>query len=300
MKKIYSLSVLGIPLCLTFGQIKDLEPLPLMYAQVNPLFFAKDSVPTPLTLAEIIPSSFVKVYETSFENVASKNAHQLVWDFPHWFEYAARHREDGGKGNGIGGARMWVDNARAHTGRKSIGLEVFDIERSRRSQFLIFPKKYVNKEYYISYWLFLPSDWGLFDSTINWDWFEIGNPYFSNGEPYAAVFISKPDEKQKYFTVSLGIRDQERKLSTVGEKRILLPKNRWFQVCYYVRRDKKNGEVSVWFDGQLIAEKSGFPTANTSHDNFTVSIAKIYHERGDKVAHKLWIDDFTLYASRLN
>lgn len=279
--KQFSLLILFLSsICFTFCEIED---------PVSPVSSGAEG-------AEIIPSNFTKVYETSFENVSKKNSQELTWDFPHMFEFAARHQEDGGTGNGLGGARMWVDTLHAHTGNKSIGLEVFDIEKSRRSEFVISPKNYVSKEYYISYWLFLPANWGLFDPNIDWDWFEIGDPYTSKGLPYSAIFITKPDDNQQYYSVSLGTRDQLGILTSTEEKRISLPKNRWFQICYYVRRDVIDGAIKVWFDGQLIADKSGFPTAHTLHNDFNVSIAKIYYERGDKIPHQLWIDDLTLYT----
>jgi len=44
------------------------------------------------------------------------------------------------------------------------------------------------------------------------------------------------------------------------------------------------------------AAGEGFPTMHSKRDGHTMSIAKIYHERGDKTSHRLWIDDFELYT----
>ncbi len=245
-----------------------------------------------------IPNDFEIVYETSFENASIRNAHTLKLDIPHWFEYAASHQSDGGKGNGLGGARMWVDKNQANTGSKSIGLELFDIEKSRRAEFVIFPENIVGKEYYVSYWLYIPEDWGLYEPNINWDWFEIGNPFTTQGRPYSGIYISNPDKRQKKYTVSLGGRHENGQQYSGGDVRMEIPKGKWFHVYYYVKRDKRNGAVKLWFDGQLIGEKTGFPTMHSGKSNFAINVAKIYHERGDKTPKKIWIDDLVLYTKK--
>ena len=244
----------------------------------------------------MIPRTFARVHRTSFEEVKQKDAHRLDWDFPHWFEFAAMHREDGGKGDGNSGARMWVEAKRAHSGKQSIGLALFDIERSRRCEFVVYPGGLVGREYFASYWLYLPADWGLFEPNIDWDWYEIGNPYSTSGAPYSAIHIKRPDEKQETFEVGLGGRRESGKGYSVGFKRIRLPKGEWFHVVTYVRRDRNDGAVRLWLNGQLLAAGEGFPTMHSTRDRHTMSIAKIYHERGDKTPHRLWIDDFELYT----
>lgn len=251
---------------------------------------------SPEQTAAVIPASFFQVYQTGFEDVRKKDPHQLEWDFPHWFEYAAMHAEDGGKGKGEGGARMWVETNRARSGQQSIGLELFDIERSRRSEFVLFPDGRLGSEYWVSYWLCLPEDSGLFEPTIDLDWYEIGQLYCSAGGPYAAIHISNPDAKQEYFDVTLCGRHQDHSAFTAGSKRMKLPKGKWFRILTYVKRDRANGAIKLWFDGHLIGEKAGFPTMNTCTEKFTISVAKVYHERGVKVRHKLWVDDLTLYS----
>jgi len=247
--------------------------------------------------AEIL-ESMEKVEETSFEEVEKVSDNNLSWDFPHWFEFAAMHQADGGLGDGLGGARMWVDTTLAHSGKKSIGMEVFDIEKSRRSEFVIFPSEVVGKEYCVSYWLYLSEDWGLYDPNIDWDWFEIGNPYSAGGAPYASIHIGSPDENQEFFSIWLGGRDKDGNMFGTPSKRTAIPKGRWFQVSYYVLRDNKDGEIKVWFDGELLAKKSGYPTVDPDNPKFTISIAKIYYERGDKRPHKMWIDDLTIHSNQ--
>ncbi len=244
----------------------------------------------------LIPAGFVSVYSTSFENVQKKNRHSLNWDFPHWVEYAAMHKEDGGEGNGLGGGDIWVEDSITLSGKKSIGLQLTDIEKSRRTEFTIYPEDYIQDEYFISYWLYLAEDWGLYDPTIEWDWFEIGNPFNTFGRPYAAIHISEPDANQENFAITLSLREENGTLSSLSEKRLKLPKGRWFNISYYVYRHEEKGAIKLWFDDHYIGGKIGIPTKSTKTDNFAVSIAKIYHERGDKVPHQLWIDDLELFA----
>jgi len=244
------------------------------------------------------PARFVKVYESSFEGVTTQDAHRLNWDMPHWFEFAACHKQDGGTGSGEGGARMWVESAFARSGTNCIGLELFDIQRSRRCEFVIYPSQLVNQSYYLSCWLYLPATWGLFAPDIDWDWYELANPYSHAGMPYAAVHIRNPDPTQHWYTVALAGRDKRGKAFTIAEQRLELPKGCWFHLACYVRHHKQNGAVALWFDGRLIGERSGFTTAHRSKKKpLTVSIAKIYHERSDTVPHQLWIDDPEIYTT---
>lgn len=244
-----------------------------------------------------IPATFEKVYETSFEDVRKKDEHRLTWEFPHWCEFAAMHKEDGGKGSGEGGGRLWVESGHARSGGNSIGIELFDIEKSRRAELSISPGSYLGAEYYLSYWMLLPEDWGLYDEHPGRDWYEIGNPYSAAGAPYSAIIIRNPDTDQKFYTVALGGRDEKGEWFTAAEQRLIVPKGRWFEVAFHVHRHTTNGFVKLWFDGQLIGSKTGFPTMHTEDRPFTVSIAKVYHGRGDKTAHRLWIDDLALFTT---
>lgn len=242
------------------------------------------------------PAAFTAVYATSFEGVSTQDAHRLAWDMPHWFEFAARHREDGGHGDGEGGARMWVETTFAHTGSNCIGMELFDISKSRRCEFVIYPDELVGSEYYIECWLYLPATWGLFAPGIDWDWYELANPYAYAGKPYAALHIRNPDATQGWYSVALAARGRRGQLRTLGELRLPVPKGRWFHVMYYVKRDKTNGAVTIWFDGMVVAEARGLATHHRSHNRrLTISLAKIYYERSDTVPHHLWLDDLTVY-----
>jgi hypothetical protein len=247
---------------------------------------------------ERIPADFIKVYETSFEGLKVKDENRLTWEFPHWCEFAAMHREDGGQGNGEGGARLWVEDGRARSGKGSVGLELFDIEKSRRADFVILPEKYLSSAYFISYWAFLPEDWGLFQEEIAWDWYEIGNPYSTSRGPYSAIYIKHPDKEQKTYTVALGGRDAKGKGFTAAEKQLVIPKGRWFEIAYQVHRHPTNGSVKLWFDGHLIGERTGFSTMHPTKSKFTVGIGKVYHDRGDKTPHRLWIDDLQIFTAK--
>jgi hypothetical protein len=245
----------------------------------------------------IIPPEFSKVYETSFEDVTVEDPHTLSWDMPHWIEYAAMHQEDGGTGDGEGGGRVWMEDTIVRTGQKSLGLELFDIEQSRRTELAIFPEDYLGAEHYVSLWLYLPEDWGLFEPDIDWDWYEMADVYSAGGAPYGALYIRNPDPNQEYFDVALGGRHEDHTQWSEPDVNLQIPKGRWFRVVYYVLRDREAGAAKLWFDGQLIGEVSGHPTQHSTNDTFQISIAKIYHERGDTVPHQLWIDDLALYGN---
>lgn len=248
-------------------------------------------------MASKIPAHFEMVASTSFEDVRKINDHEMNWDIRHWVEFAAMHRQDGGSGNGEGGARFWIAGNRAHSGNKSIGLEVSDIEQSRRAELLIYPEDLVGKEYFVSYYLFIPNNFGLFEPNIDWDWMEIAAP-FAGGLPYAAFFITNPDNAQKNFDLALSMRGVNNKMSDISKTRMELPKNRWVKVEYYVKRDVRDGEIRFWFDGELFGEAKGIQTLNPDNTvDFQISLAKVYYERGDKRAKKIWMDDVEIWAN---
>ena len=247
-----------------------------------------------------VPESFVVFASTSFEGMTKIDEHRLDWDFPHWFEYAAMHREDGGEGDGEGGARMWVDTEKSRTGVASIGMELSDIRRSRRAEFAIFLDGLPSDEYFLSYWLYLDDEWGLFHPRGE-DWYEIGNPYSFGGRPYSAIWIYSPDAEQKVFAVELGGRHADGSKYHAGRKKgFELPRNRWFQIVSYVKLDETSGAVRLWIDGDLVGSVSGIPTRDRKDARLGASVAKIYHDREDKVPKRIWIDDLEIYAKPAN
>ncbi len=244
-----------------------------------------------------VPASFRRVLAADFEGVAKADGHRLDWPVPHWFEFAARHREDGGKGNGEGGARMWVESGKARSGKRCIGLELKDIARSRRAEFAVFLDDVVADEYFLSYWLQVDTDWGLHHPQGK-DWYEIGNPCSAGGAPYAAIWLSAPDADQATYSLELGGRDAAGKPYHAGKHRgINLPRERWFQVVAHVRLDPSNGMVRVWWDGALVGEAVGVPTRPAAGGaRKQASIAKIYHDRADRVPKRIWVDDLSVYV----
>lgn len=246
-----------------------------------------------------VPEDYDLVYQTSFEGVAKADEHRLKWDLPHWCEFAARHREDGGKGSGEGGGRMWVESNIVRSGNNSIGLELFDIEKSRRAELAIFPEDMLGQEYYVSYWIYLPENWGLHDPTIEWDWYEIGNPVSIIGFPYIAIYITNPDAENKAFDVGLGGRGVDGKKLHGVSKRMPLPRARWFNIMYHVNRHPTVGSTRLWFDGQVIGELTNIATSRQGNVKHQISVAKIYHERGDRTPKQIWIDDLKLYTRKI-
>lgn len=247
---------------------------------------------------DYVPDGFELVYETDFEGVQKIDDHLLDWDFPHWFEFAAQHTEDGGEGDGEGGGYFWVDSIVTHGGQASIGIELFDIEQSRRAEFILYPDEILEKEYFVSYWLFVPGTFGLFNSEGGWDWFEIFNPFHSGGLPYGAFILTDPDSTQDVFNLSMLVRKADGASETFGDIRKELVKERWVRVAFYVKRDPVDGAVKVWYDGYLLVDQEGIPTENPELDeeDFNISIAKVYHERLDDTPHQIWVDDLEIYT----
>jgi MYXO-CTERM domain-containing protein len=181
-------------------------------------------------------------------------------------------------------------------GAQEFRLEVFDITQSRRAEFDIFPDALVDDEFFASVWLYLPENWSLNVPGIDWNWYELANPFSSGGAPYSAIHIVQPDIDEAVFDLSIDFRDDS------GVMRVLdrvddfpLPRGRWLNVAWYVYRSATDGQQRVWLDGVLVSYQRGFNTINPDSDSFYTIIAKIYHETGDTVPHQLWVDDLELY-----
>jgi hypothetical protein len=236
------------------------------------------------------------VFSTSFEDSVKTDANHLNLPVPHWFEFGD---SDGGT-NGDG-AKMWVDTTLAHTGSKSIGLEVFDINKSRRAEFdLMDMQKLTGDEGTISVWLYLPSDYGLHAPGIDWNWHEFFVLYSerSTGYPYdnyLRLTIDQPVITTPSFNLSLGGRRPPNGTSyTYGTiKPFPLPRGRWFNVHSYLKRDPVAGAAKIWVDNQLAFDKTGINTKDYSI--WKTTIAKLYYETTDTTDHKIWVDDLNIF-----
>jgi hypothetical protein len=231
------------------------------------------------------------IYSTDFSSVTRQDAHHLNMGISNWFEFS-----------GDGGATMWMEGLdratpgiACHSGGRCVGMEVTDITKSRRSEFDIFPTIPGNS-YFVSVWLYLPSDWQLHVSN---NWYEIADPCATNGPtylPYSSIHMIQPDLAKPVVNSNLDNRGIDGIQRTYDQSQNLaVPRGRWFNLQYYVILDPNSGTVQIWIDGSLQLESTSIPTQNTS-ESLKTTIAKIYYTSTDNYSpYRLWVDDLEIY-----
>lgn len=239
------------------------------------------------------------VYRTDFENVTREDAHRLNMTIDNSFEF-----------EGDGGAAVWMEGLdrktpgiTCHSGGRCVGMELTDITKSRRNEFNIRDlENLVGNELFVSAWLYLPADWRLHIPGIDWNWYQIANPYFT-GPPYLPYFsldIVQHDITKGVFTLNFDSRDIKNNLVTLrSTPNFPLPRGQWFNLQYYVLRDATNGKLKVWINGVLLLDASGISTMNPSVTEWYTTPAKIYYEESDTFSpYRIWVDDLETYNTQ--
>lgn len=243
------------------------------------------------------------VLSTSFETEAFVDSHRIDLPLKNWFEFAARHREDGGLGDGHGGASARIVRDEARSGSRALLLELSDIQRSRRSEFNVWPPAGIANEFSVSIWLRFPEDFALQAPGIDWNWMEFCvlaseevNDNSGKRWNYLRLMLGQPNIMEPEFNLSLGgRRGPQHEQFVLGRiNGFSLPRGRWFNVHYCLKRDAGKGRVKVWIDGQPVFDYSKIPTTETGGP-CKISPAKLYYEPTDTMAKKIWVDDLVIW-----
>jgi hypothetical protein len=248
-----------------------------------------------------IPPGLALKYRTDFETVTKATANTLNMGIPNWFEF------DNGNNMWIDAGTQRTNSPPAHSGSKCIGMEVLS---GIRAEFNIMDmQNIVGNEYYISVWVYLPSDWSS-PGTDNW--YSL-NDLFMGGEhvtpypyyPYSETYISQ--SAPNVFSIDHDIRDRttgsQYEVPLANNPNFPLPRGRWFKTEWYIYRHVTNGIVRVWIDGIKTCDRTGTPaspvkTVNANSNEFFITITKIYGSVGALPnPYRLWTDDFEIYGT---
>jgi hypothetical protein len=205
------------------------------------------------------------------------------------------------------GATSWIEGSdkttpgvTCHSGSRCLGMELFDITKSRRNEFAIQGlDAQVGNQIYVSVWLYLPPGWQTHTPSGS-SWYEIADMYAgslgASYSPYGEIIIAQtPPSPNFELQVNYVTPDDAIHYLYVNSN-FPLPIGRWFNLQYYVLRSTTNGRVVVWLDGQLLVDASGFDTGSGSPDWFTVP-AKIYYNQNDSSSpHRIWVDDLEIWT----
>jgi len=180
----------------------------------------------------------------------------------------------------------------------------------------------VGNEHFVSVWYFLPSDWRVRD-TGGLNFYALADPMQREGgnwAPYVEIWIHDYGGNLEQFRVSVGGKDPNNnevillnKDGSEARAYDVLPRGRWFNVKWWLRRDSEPGKsfVKVWVDGHLICDQTAFPYESgplnyvkvsgvpqlldlSIVNDYMTTVAKVYHQ-GTGVLHKLWTDDLEIW-----
>ena len=238
-------------------------------------------------------------YFIDFEDVTKIDDYSLSIPIDHWFNT-----------QGEGGASFWMEGldrstpgVTAHSGSRCVGMELTDITKSRRNQLEVLNMyTLVGDEVFISVWYYLPADWDLYAplGPYAWErWYSIANPMVETNPPNYHPYLEMPithNEPEADFKVVVELRDVNGQQHMYDEQYFGLPRGRWFNVQWYLKRHETDGAWTLWMDGKLISDHSGIQT-KAGADGYHCCPAKIYYEPTDPQPHYLWFDDLEIYGA---
>lgn len=202
---------------------------------------------------------------------------------------------------GDDGGRVWIDKS-THSGKTTFGMELFDLSKSRRVQFSQYPYKLCGDIYSVSYQLYLPFDWALHVPGIDWNWTELITIFseWNNAtrEYYAlSVIINQPDISKPEFKLILRTKDHDgNEVKYAVHNPWELPRGRWFDVHFCVKRHPTFGKTKVWIDRTLLLDIENFQSKR-AQDEFHTTIAAIYYHEDEPEPHQMWVDSDVKFYS---
>jgi len=251
-----------------------------------------------------IPDGLLLKYRTDFEDIMKVDDHHLSLPISHWFEY----RSDG--------ADFWMEGLdrnlaiTPHSGTRCLGMEITAPPPSEtpRNEFNILPlNSLVGDELFVSVWLYLPADWGLFDPS--WNWYELVcpqiSPYSSNYYPGWTVHIVRDPD----YRIDVDMRSTDLVQHTMEQTpsgsvvrdppAYPLPKGRWFNVKYYVKRGSAltspDGIMRIWIDDRIVCDLSNVITGGGQ--DWGTTPADIYGSLVQSaMPYRIWVDDLSIYG----
>lgn len=237
------------------------------------------------------------IFHTDFENITKTDDHHLSIPIDHNFYF-----------QGEGGASMWMEGLdrtggpTPHSGSRCVGMELFDIDLSKRNEFDI-EDLYttVGDEIFVSAWLYFESNLTLLFPEMTWgNYFEFvslfkecNKPHY---RPYLCISLCQfPDYAPQQFDLEVRGRHLDGTQYTLDRiHNFSIPLGRWFNVKFYLSRHKTDGVETIWIDDVLISNRTGIVT-KVLIDNYLIQVGKIYHSFDDHTHRKIWIDDLEIY-----
>jgi hypothetical protein len=258
-------------------------------------------------LGALINSQTVKLeYSTDFENVVCSTQNSLNMSVPNTFVFGGSN------------VSMWVEGldrltpgVTPYNGNRCVGMEVVN---GNRNEFNLNIEEIVSKEYSISEWLYLPTDWAIrWTDSDNFNWYSLCDTFMATGiaapepyYPYNELYIHQTNvgSNPPVFNIDSTIEDNTGSglLTTVlggnttNLNNFMLPLGQWFNLKYFVFRDLSNGIVKIWVNDNLVVSQNGLKTENAKDNSFFTTISKIYYDPHDNFSgYKIWVDDLQVY-----
>lgn len=256
------------------------------------------------TTATTSTSVTTPIYSTDFENVTllypePHNDNWLNMGIPNSIVYQNYVQSQ------PGGATVWMEGLdrntsgiTCHSGTRCLGMELFNITKSRRNEFnIVAMNNLTGNQGFVSVWLYLPANWQTYAPSGS-SWYALVDLYFtpSPNTSWASIYIVQTPPSHN-FEVEVAYYDTnivEHWLYNNND--FPLPVGRWFNVQWYVLRSTTNGRLAVWLDGQLLEDTSGFNTGSPT--SWFTTPGKIYYNQNSNNTspYYLWVDDLQIYS----
>jgi hypothetical protein len=160
-------------------------------------------------------------------------------------------------------------------------------------------------EGFCSVWLYLPSDWEITGTAIDYWWYELVNCYVTGGGggyPRVCIHIHRPNG---VYNLQIEYNTGAGQGQVIGEiNPFTVPLGEWFNLQWWLNRKSAadGGRFKFWIKTSIYDQyfdsitnfPNGIDTLGSSY--YAMSIAKTYlNNQAGAPEHKIWVDDLEIW-----
>lgn len=163
-------------------------------------------------------------------------------------------------------------------------------------------------EVYCSVWLYLPSDWAITGTAIDYWWYELCNPYVLNGGGYPriCIHIHRPTTPTPHYNLQVEYNTGAGQGQVIGQiDPFTVPLGEWFNLRWWMNKKSAadGGRFKFWIKTSIYDEffdsitnfPTGIPTLGSS-SNWLMVIGKSYlNNQAGAPEHRVWVDDLKVW-----
>lgn len=206
---------------------------------------------------------------------------------------------NGSFGDYIGREHGWyeITNAVAHSGQYSAALTI-DTSYGEQAAYLFFWDKGTPVDAYYSAWIYVPGNITTHHWWNVWQW---KSTDYENGDASKPMFvIDALDYGDNSLGLVLSYRPDKESLKQVWKQAnpLLFQKDQWTHIQARYVRDGSNGHVTVWQNGALLFDVTGYPTRLSV--DFPLWSINNYSDWIDPQPATVYFDDVAVSSAPIN